>query len=105
MFKFVAMFSRVRLRVDEPNAVEFDTITARPTFIGYDVEEKGERHSFFIKFTTILLHNTAFFFFPVEQTSREDHRCYLEKPQHLQRRWPIRHRGLKLMSDRLLVSL
>lgn len=43
MFKFVAMFSRVRLRVDEPNAVEFDTITARPTFVGYDVEEKGEK--------------------------------------------------------------
>lgn len=40
MFKFVAMFSRVRLRVDEPNAVEFDTITAQPTFVGYDVEKR-----------------------------------------------------------------
>ena len=43
MFEFAVMFSRVRLRVDEPNATDFDTITARPTFVDYNEEEKGER--------------------------------------------------------------
>ena len=55
--------------------------------------------------SSYILMVTFCFFFPSEQTRREDHRLYLEKSQHLQRRWPVRYRGLKAIRARLRYQL
>ena len=35
----------------------------------------------------------------LEERTREDYSSYVEKPQHLQGGWPVRHRGLNQCKD------